>query len=428
MLKYIIDFFWIIAIVFLLGGGLYFSFNLGFPQLNIKNLFKGFKNKSEGISSIKSLSMSLAARIGVGSLSGIALAIYFGGPGTIFWIWIIGIITSINTYCETYLGCKYQCNNDGNYEGGPAYYILKGLKKRKLATIYALIVIIAYIFGFMTIQSNTISVSISDCFNINKVIIGLIITIICALSVINGLNEIVNITIKLVPIMGITYIIISSIVIINNIKLIPQILWIIIKNALNLKSFFTGFIGSFIIGIQRGIFSTESGLGTGAIATSCTKTNNKVSYGLMQIVGIYFTIFVVCTSTALIILTSKYENIIFQNINGIELTSYALNYHLGKYGTVMLLFSVLTLAYSTIVAGYYYGESNLKFLTSKKKYINILKVITIIVLFIGSIISPAILWNLVDILVAFLAIINMYSIFLFRKEIIDDYKMYKNIV
>lgn len=412
-----------IATVLLLGGGIYFSFKLGFPQVKSKKLFKGFFiNNKLGITPFKSLMLSLAARIGVGSIAGVALAIYIGGPGTIFWIWIIGIITSINTYCESYLGSKYQVYNNGTYIGGPSYYIEKGLKKKKLAKIYALLIILAYIIGFMTIQANTITVAIANYSNIHNVTIAILIAIVSFLSINKGINTISNITSKIVPIMGISYILLSIIIIVKNIDIMPNIILNIIKSAWNIKSFSSSFIPTFIIGIKRGVFSTEAGLGTGAIASSTTYTSNKINLGLVQILGIYFTTFIICTSTALIILTSNYKYLIIENINGIELTQYALNYHLGKYGSIVLIITVIFLAYSTIIAGYYYGESSLKYLINNNKFICLLKIITIVLLFIGSLMNASILWNIVDILVELLAIINMYALLKLSNEIIFDYR------
>lgn len=408
----------------LLGGGIYFSIKLKFPQLKWKKMFMGFKNNSnKTISPFKSLTIALAARIGVGSLAGIALAIHIGGPGSIFWIWISGIITSVSAYCESYLGLKYQEKDKDNYIGGPPYYIEKGLGNKKLAKIYALLIIVSYIFGFMTIQANTIAVSINKYYDISKVLIGIILTIVTAFSIIKGLNRIVNITSRLVPIMGIFYIVLSITIIVLNLNKIPSVLESIMTSAFNLKSFFSGFLPTLIIGIQKGVFSTEAGLGTGSIASSCITSKDKVNLSLIQILGIYFTIFIVCTSTALIILTSNYDVLELTNINGIEITLYALNYHLGKIGIIILIISIISLAFSTIIAGYYYGENSLKYLLNEKEpqLIPLLKLITIVLLLLGSIASATLLWNIVDVLVAFLAIINMYSLIKLRKEIVFDY-------
>lgn len=428
MFQIINDILWSTAIIFLLGGGVYFSIKLGFPQFKLSSLFKGFKKDSKSsVSPFRSLTMSLAARIGVGSLAGISLAIYTGGPGTIFWIWVAGIITAVNAFCESYLGAKYQEKDGEAYKGGPAFYIEKGLNNKKLASVYAVLIIIAYIVGFMTIQANTITTSLHDYYGFSSLIIGIILAIISGISIMRGLNEIANITSKLVPIMGIGYILLSAVIIIMNINQIPKVLLEIITEAFHLKAIGGGILATFVIGIQRGVFSTEAGLGTGAIASSTSHTDNKINLGLIQILGIYFTVFVVCTSTAIIILTSDYTLLNFKNMNGIELTQYALNYHLGKAGILVLILSVVSLAYSTIVAGYYYGESSLKYLIKNvtRNQINVLKIVTVVLLIIGSVMSAGLLWSIVDILVAILSIINMYTLLRLRKEIIIDYKKNK---
>ena len=193
----------------------------------------------------------------------------------------------------------------------------------------------------------------------------------------------------------------------------------IIKSAWNIKSL----IPALLIGITRGTFATEAGLGTGAISSSLVKTNNnEIELSLVQILGIYFTVFIVCTSTALIIITSKYNNLSFNSINGIELTQYALNYHLGSYGSIVLLISIILLAYSTIIVGYYYGESSLKYLTKHKIGIYILRISTLLLLYIGSLSNSNSLWNIVDYFVSLLAIINMSTLLYHRKEIIFAYK------
>lgn len=425
---YISYFLWGIAIVYLFFGSIKYSFLLKFPQLKFIKMFKNIKTvSSKGISPFGSLSMSLSARIGVGSISGIALAIYYGGIGTIFWIWIIGIITSINSFVETYLGAKYQEKDGDVYKGGPSYYISKGLKKEFLSKVYAVVVIITYIVGFMSIQSNTISVCINKYYGVNEYIIGIVLSFVSLLVILKGVSSISSITSKLVPIMGIAYILISVFVILNNIYFVPQLLINIVKSAFNFKSFSSGFFLTFIIGMQRGIFSTESGLGTGSIATSSTSTNNKIGLGFIQILGIYFTVFIICTATALLIITSNYNMIEFNNINGIEITQYALYFHMGKPGIVILIFSVISFAFSTIIAGYYYGESNLKFLkkNNNKKHINFLKLFTILVLFLGSVVEASILWKLVDVFVAILAIINMYALLKFSNEVKKDYDLYR---
>jgi len=354
---------WSVAILFLIGGGLYFTFYLRGIQFRFSKMFESFKHeKQEKISPFKSLTMALAARIGVGSLAGIALALYLGGPGSIFWIWISSIITSVNSFSESVLGIVYREKDDDVYKGGPAFYIDKGLGKKSLAKFYAFLIMIAYIIGFMTIQANTITVSLSSYVNISPLIIGIILASFSAYSILGGVKGIVKLTSLLVPIMGGLYLLVGSYIIFKNLSIMPDILLSIIDGAFNIKSFGVGVLSSFVIGIQRGVFSTEAGLGSGAIASSTTDDDSSIKTGLVQVLGIYFVSFVICTSTAFIIMTSDYLSVDFKNINGIEITQYALSYHLGNFGVLILVISIILFAFSTIVAGYYYGESNLKYL------------------------------------------------------------------
>ena len=425
MLIILIKLLWSIAIVFLLLGGVYFSTKLNWPQLRINKIKKSlFKKNNSNISTIQNLTLSLAAKIGVGSIAGIAIAIYFGGPGSLFWMWIVCIIISINSYCETFLGAIFQNKINNLYEGGPVYYIEKADNKKVLSKIYAICVILTYILGFMTIQSNTVVISFNNFISLNKCIIALILAIISFISIKNGLFIITKITSIIVPLIGIIYVSISVFIFINNVDIIPKIFLTIINNAFNVKSFGTGCITSFVIGIQRGVFCTESGIGTGAIASSSIKVKNITAYSIAQIIGVYFTIFIICSSTALIILSSNYQKINFNNLNGIELVQYSINYHLGNIGNIILLIMIFLLAYSTIVAGYYYGESNLRYLAGKDKSKSfiVFKIITSVIIFVGGIVDATILWNLVDLLISVLSIINMYSIFSLRNIILDNYE------
>lgn len=421
---------WSIAILFLIGGGIYFTFYLKGVQFNFRQMVLSFKHeKKEKISPFKSLTMALAARIGVGSLAGIALALYVGGPGSIFWIWVSSIITSVNSFSESVLGVVYRERDDDVYKGGPAFYIDKGLGNKKLAKFYALLIMSSYIVGFMTIQANTITASISSYIDVSPLVIGIILAGVSAYSILGGVKGIVNLTSMLVPVMGGIYLLVSCYIIIKNITIMPNILFQILNGAFNVKSFGAGVLSSFVIGIQRGVFSTEAGLGSGAIASSTTDDDSSVKIGLVQVLGIYFVSFVICTSTAFIIMTSDYLKVGFDNINGIEITQYALSYHLGNLGVIILVISIILFAFSTIVAGYYYGESNLKYLNknTSKNHILLLKIVTVVLLVVGSVMKASIIWNIVDILVALMAIVNMYAVILLRRDVKREFVMYNKI-
>lgn len=417
---------WEIATIFLIICGLYYTFKLKFIQFNLKNIFKSIKKKSSdntGISPFKTLTLALAARIGVGSLAGIALGIYKGGIGVVFWIWLTTLITAPNSFVESTLAVMYHEKDGKYYNGGPAYYIHKGLGLRKIAVIYAVIIFLCYIGGFLAIQSNTIATSMKTYMDISPVTTGIIVAIISYIIISHGLKRIANFTSFLVPIMGIMYMMIALTIIIANIDMIPTIISSIFKEAFNFKAFGWGIVSSIIIGVQRGIFSSEAGMGTGAVASGTSDTKYPVKQGYIQMLGVYFTTFIICTSTVFVILTSDISLRSFENPNGIEITLKALNSHLGSFGTIVLIFTIISFAFSTIVSGYYYGESNLKYLDKKmnSNKIYLLNIFVVIILFVGAIMSPSILWDTVDIGAGLLAIINCFAMMKLNREIKGEY-------
>lgn len=411
---------WGILSIILISMGLKYTFKFRFLQFNLKKIVKSIYTDT---SVLKPLCLSLSGKIGVGSISGVALAIYLGGPGTIFWLWISSFIVAPLSFIEAYLAIKYKEKQNEEFIGGPYSYINKGLNRKKLATTYALLIILAYIIGFLTIQSNTISKLISSVVQINPLVIGIIIAVLTFLIIIKGIKEISLITLFLTPLMTISYIILGLTVVINNIEIIPNIILNIIKEGLNLNCFFNSFIPILIIGIERGIFSNEAGIGAAAIAVASSKSNNAKQQGYGQIFGTYFISLIICTITAIIILTTNYGNLIINNINGIEIANYAFNYHFGQYGEYILILITLVFSFSTIIACYYYGESSLKYIcwNISTWWIILLKIITIMLVIYGAIANSLFLWNIVDIFVGLLGLINIYAINKLNHKIKKDY-------
>lgn len=406
----LLSFIWAIVTVLIILSGIYFSIKYKFIQFRFIKMIKSlFSKSSEGNSPFEALSLSLSAKLGVGALSGIALAIYIGGPGTIFWMWICTFICVINTYVESVLGIKYQEKIKNTLIGGPSFYIKKGLGNSKLAMLYSILIILSYTGLFLTIQSNTIVSSIVYEFNISYIYPLLFLTIISLIVIFMGNKIITKLSAILVPILGILYIVISIYVIIKNTSILPNIITNIFKLSLNIKSISSSLF-VIIIGIQRGMFASESGLGTSAISSASCK-NEPTKQGLCEVFGVYFTVFIICTMTAILILLSDYTNVNFENINGIELTMYAFKYHLGDLGGYLLTIITILFAYSTIISSYVFGEFNLKYIFNKinKRTLLIFKVIVILLIIIGGVMNPSVLWNLVDVMVAFLLIINIYS-------------------
>ena len=416
---------WGIAIIMIFASSIYYSFKLKFPQLRFIELFKSLKDEKKDkdkISSKDTLLMSLASKIGAGSLAGIAFAIFYGGIGTIFWMWISSFFASINCFIENILSTIYK-EKDGLYnKSGPAYYIKKGLNKKNLAILYSVLAISAYIIGFISIQNNTIVTLTNDMYSVNKIIISLVVTILSSIIIIKGIKTISNICNKIVPIMSMLYLILGLIVISLNITKVPSIILNIIKSAFDSKAISGGIIYTLIIGMQKGIFASEAGVGTSAISSGATSNKDYKKQGYIGIIETYFISLFITTMTAFIIILTPFNNFNRANINGIELTKYAFSYHFGHFGEVMLLIILILFSFSTIITVYYYGESNLKFLTKNKLLVKILKIITIISLFTGGIISSIYIWSIVDIFVALLAIINIYALFNLKDKVIEKLK------
>ncbi len=425
------DYIWIIAAFVIFISGIYFTIKLKFVQFNFKRMFKSLNKKSTNKNSItpkQALMMVLAGRVGVGSISGVALAIYTGGVGSIFWMWIAALFAVTNAFGETVLGIKYKEKDKGNiYKGGPSYYIKKGLKNKKLAILYAVIIIICYASGFTSIQSNTITTAAKEMFNISQLIIAIILSTIVFIIIFGGVKKISDVTSKIVPFMILLYIMTGLYILILNYTQIPTMLIKIVKSAFNFKSITGGFLGTFLVGLQRGIFSNEAGIGTGSIASSTVESNEAAEQGYIQMIGVYITTMLICTSTAIIIMTSDYNLLSLNDINGIEITQYAFKYHLGNIGNIIIFLSIIMFAFSTILTGYYYGESSLKSIVKNitNVHIIILKLSIVLVVFLGCITSPSILWKMVDILAAVLVIINVYALLKLRHEIKEEYNKYK---
>lgn len=396
---------WYVASILIMYSSIKYSYKYKFIQLKISKLIEAIKSKSKNnISPLSSLCISLAAKIGVGSLSGIALCLYYGGLGAIFWLCIISLIIPINTYLECILGIKYREKEGNNYYGGPSYYILKCLNNKKLAILYSILTIVTYSGLFLSIQSNTIANAVSY-FNINSIFIVTILSISTLIIVLLGLKGISKVNSILVPVMLLLYIILGIYVIFSNYSVLSSIFIKVIKEAFNLKSI----IPAFLIGMQRSIFITESSLGTSAIsASSCD--NEPEKQAMLEVLGIHIITFIVCLTTFLIIVTTDYQTLSFTNLNGIELVLYAFNYHFGSSGPILLVVITILFAFSTIISSYFFGETNLNILTKNKYLNNIYKILFILIIIISCYIKPSILWNLCDYFIALLAIINISSI------------------
>ncbi len=409
---------WLITTSVIILLSFYFSFKLKFPQLHLKKIFKSIHTKSQNdVTVLDSLMMSLSSRIGVGSVAGIALAIKYGGMGSIFWIWLITIIISSISYLESYYGNKFKTKtSDGTYIGGPHHYLKKILNRPKLAITYALLIVIAYGIGFITIQTNTVSIVSKISVPIDGNIINVVILLTAIYFLCSNTKKKNGIISKIVPIMTILYLLLGSVIILQDVNRTVVIFKEIFHQAFRPKAIGGGILSSFVIGMQRAIFSTEVSIGTSAIASAMTEANSQ-NQGSVEILGNYITTFIICTITAFIILSSNYNNYVDVATNGIEMAYFAFEYHFGSIGKLFIWFFIILFAYSTIISGFYYGESALSFITERLSIKKMYKVVVIVFIFISTHINGTMIWSFIDILVAILSLINLYAITkIYQKE------------
>lgn len=383
--------------------------------------------KTKRVSSFEAFTVSLASRVGTGNLAGVATAIVIGGPGAIFWMWVMALIGSVNTFVECTLAQLFKTRGDDSFVGGPAYYITKGLHKRWFACIFAIAIIGQFGLTNNMVQANTISSAFTQAFGFSPQIMAIALTSITIAVVFGGIQRIAKVCSVIVPVMALGYLAIVIWIIITNITMIPSVLSLIVKSALGLDQAVGGTIGAAItMGFKRGIFSNEAGEGSAPNAAATANVSHPVKQGLIQTLGVFTDTLIVCSCTAFIILCSGLYNC---GQNGIELTQVALSSHIGEVGKTIIAIAILFFAFSSVIGNYYYGECNVAFLCNGKSYtkaaIQGYRVILGIIVFFGSLMTIDIVWALVDFFMVIMTSCNLIAItFLGKYAIIllDDYK------
>nr|BET44679.1 MAG: sodium:alanine symporter family protein [Candidatus Aschnera chinzeii] len=427
-----------ILIYLLLIIGIYFSIKTNLIQLrHFTYMFTILKNsyntKTTGISSFQILCTTLAGRVGTGNLTGVAIALTTGGPGAIFWMWIISLIGMATSFVESTLAQLYKIKDQhGYYRGGPAHYMKYGLNMPYMGIIFSICLIISLGLIFNAVQANSIAQAMFVAFNFNPLHIGIILAILCAIIIFRNLYFIIRVIEYIVPIMAITYLSLAFIVIINNIEKIPHILLLIVNNAFGLREATCGTIAynisqTIMQGIERGLFSNEAGMGSSATlaATASPYPPHPISQGYIQMISVFIDTIVICTATSIIILSSGIlENNIY-HISGIKLTQLSLASTFGKYGINFIAIAILFFAYTSIIANYICAENSVLFLDKNHSlYIYILRLTTIIMIIVGSLIDMPIIWKLADICMGIMTLINLLAIIMLSKTFLKLHNDY----
>ncbi|GAB3200820.1 AGCS family alanine or glycine:cation symporter [Pontibacter aydingkolensis] len=431
-------------IILCLGAGVYFSVVTKFLQVRylremLRLLFKGQASK-KGISSFQAFTVAIAGRVGTGNIAGVATAIAMGGPGAVFWMWVIAFLGSASAFIEATLGQIYKEVKNGEYRGGPAFYIEKGLGVKWYAVVFAVATIISMALFLPGVQSNSIASSVYTAFNIPVAYTGAAVCVFLALIIFGGVKRIGKVAEVAVPFMAGAYILMTIIIIAVNITEVPAVVSLIFRSAFNIEPAFAGVFGMAISwGVKRGIYSNEAGQGTAPHAAAAAEVSHPAKQGLVQAFSVYVDTLFVCTATAFMILFTGQYNVVnpeggflVENLPGVafgpEYTQMAVNTYFPSLGAGFVAISLLLFAFTTIMAYYYIAETNLSYLNKKgnRWMIWALRLLILAATFYGSVKTAESAWMLGDIGVGIMAWLNVIAIILLRKPALRALKDYQS--
>lgn len=424
-----------ILVYLLIGTGVYFTVRLGFIQFRhflhtFTVMRSSRKSDNEGISSFQALSTSLAARVGTGNLAGVAIAITVGGPGAIFWMWLIAVLGMATSFAESTLAQAYKVHDDdGNFRGGPAYYMERGLNARWMGSLFAIFLIIAFGLVFNAVQANSITAALHESFQFDKVMVTIGLVVVSGLVIFTGIRGIAKVAEKIVPAMALAYLLVAGFVVFANIAELPAIFKLIIDSAFGWQEASGGAFGAMVMtGIKRGLFSNEAGMGSAAnaAATASPYPAHPASQGYVQMLGVFIDTIVICTATASIILLSGgLES--FSGMGGIEITQRALDSQVGDWGGQFVAIALLFFAFTSLIANYSYAETNLIFLMHKHtRGVIFLRIAVLGMIIFGALQSNQVIWALADVSMGLMAIVNLIAILLLSNEVVKLAKDYND--
>ena len=421
-----------VIIAVLVGCGVWFTVRMRFVQFRMLGEMVRLLNDSpvkvkgqeRHISSFQAFTVSLASRIGTGNLAGVATAIVVGGPGAVFWMWVMALFGAATAFVESTLGQLYKLRHSESFIGGPAYYIQRGLHCRWMAVLFAILITVTFGLANNSVQTNTICGAMEGAFGWNPTIVGIVLMVLTLLVVFGGIQRIARVSSILVPLMALGYLILALVIIVMNIHLIPHVFKVIIESAFGLEQAVGGTVGAAIMnGVKRGLFSNEAGEGSAPNAAATAAVSHPVKQGFIQALGVFTDTLVVCSCTAFIILISGfYEH---PQLNGIMLTQEALESQVGPSGPIFIALAILMFAYSSMIGNYYYGEANIRFMTNRPIVLTVYRILSGgVMVMLGALLSLNTVWSIIDFCMALLTACNLVAIILLGKyvfRLLDDY-------
>ena len=424
---------WHSILIVLAVCGVYFTIRTRFVQFRmVPEMFRllcesaPLNKKKNQVSSFQAFAVSLATRVGTGNLAGVAGAIAVGGPGAVFWMWMIALLGSATAFVESTLAQLYKRRNGESFIGGPAYYILHGTHWRWMASLFAVLMILTFGLSYNSIQSNTIAEAMHSAFGFDTTIVGIVLTVLALVIVFGGIHRIAIVSSVMVPLMAIGYFVLALVVIVMNYSLIPDVFRLIVDNAFGIGPMAGGMVGvAMREGVRRGLFSNEAGEGSAPNVAATATVSHPVKQGLIQALGVFTDTLIVCSCTAFIILLSGlYDN---GTLEGITLTQSALETQVGSSGKIYVAIAIFFFAFSSIIGNYYYGESNIVFLTKKKWVLTIYRLLSGgFMVILGALASLKIVWNMGEVFMALITLCNLVAILILGKYVFALLKDYKS--
>ena len=381
------------------------------------------EKKKKHVSSFQAFAVSIASRVGTGNLAGVATAISLGGAGAVMWMWIIALLGSANAFIESTLAQLFKVPGEDSFRGGPAYYIQHGIGKRWWAVLFAVLITVTFGLAFNSVQSNTIAESLK-AFDVDTTLTGVVLTVLTLMVICGGITRISRFSQVVVPVMAIAYIVLALAVTLLNIGALPQVLEEIFDQAFNFRAGLGGGVGAAIMmGIKRGLFSNEAGEGSAPNVAATARVSHPVKQGLVQTLGVFTDTLIICTCTAFIILLNGTPE---SGLSCIALTQNALDAELGHgLGSIFVATAIFFFAFTSIVANYYYGETNIKFITPRRWVVRVYRVMVGAMVMIGAVATLDFVWALADITMALMTICNLAALAVLGRYaviLLDDYK------
>lgn len=419
-----------ILIALLLGCALWFTLKTRFVQFRmIGEMMRllGDSTAKDGsvkhISSFQAFAISIASRVGTGNLAGVATAIAVGGPGAVFWMWVIALLGASSSFVESTLAQLYKVKGKDSYIGGPAYYMRKGLKQPWMGALFAVLITVTFGFAFNSVQSNTLCAAFENAFGFDHAVVGGIVTALTVVIIFGGVQRIARVSSVIVPVMALGYVALALAIVLMNLGELPAVIGLIVSHAFGWEQALGGGVGAALMqGIKRGLFSNEAGMGSAPNVAATAHVSHPVKQGLIQTLGVFTDTLIICTCTAFIILFSGAP--LDGSVNGVQLTQHALTNEVGSIGSIFVAVAILLFAFSSIIGNYYYGEANIRFVTQKKSVLFTYRLLVGGMVMFGALASLDLAWSLADITMGLMTICNLIAISLLGRQaflLLNDY-------